>query len=766
LSGSIGGGLIPQGNGLFLNPITGQLTSGSPSQMGGPMMAQPSAQQAPQPAPQQAPQPAPQAAPQQAPMGAPQAAPQPQPVNRGYPAQAAPSGPSLSPQTLATLAQLKAQQGGASQASAPAPAPAPSYAPLAPPQGPTGGSTPPPATTPAAGPQGAPAGPQGQGWANNLRDFESGGNNSAQNPNSSAKGPYQFTRGTWNAYLQSPDAKAKGYGPDDVTKLGPAQDGMTWLATQNTQALANGGFPNAAPGDLVAAHIFGAGDTIAMKRALAINPNTPVGQVLGQIDPNAKSVFSGNAGFVSPDMPVSQVLANTAAVAAGTYKSQQGGSSQGYSGSGPQSGSFLSNYQQMLGILPQPGPMPQAPQLQGAPQLYGQNINGSVLGLEAAAGLLGARSLGQGLGAAAGNLAQGYQDQEQSANRARIDGVNMNNQAAQSNFSNQTGLQGTGYQQAMDRSDAALKLAEFMRPKPLGYMPVQTGTDAKGNPQYAMPMQGPDGGISMNPLPQGSTPERIAAINAQANAKTSTNELADNYKQSVNDLSTQRSSVQAGIDNTRNIDNLLNLLPANGSAIGPSAAAKFIKSFVNLTGLPAGSVTPDGASLTPQAVNDLKLGELPGLKSLFPRGFAGPELKMVNGILPNEDMNPQAVAALAQEMKADIQRRAATVGQWDKLPPDQQNAVMSSPGGFAAWFGQQQQKAYGATGAAPDPGASISPQGKFIGTAGYGANGQPTSGGNAGATASLPRVTDAAGYTALPRGTQYVDPSGTVRTKQ
>jgi hypothetical protein len=141
---------------------------------------------------------------------------------------------------------------------------------------------------------------------------------------------------------------------------------------------------------------------------------------------------------------------------------------------------------------------------------------------------------------------------------------------------------------------------------------------------------------------------------------------------------------------------------------------------------------------------------------------------MVNGILPNEDMNPQAVAALAQEMKADIQRRTATIGLWDKLPPDQQNAIMSSPGGFAGWWGQQQQQAYGDTGAQPDPGASIGPNGQFLGTAGYPAQGGPSqapSGQSAGAPQSPPLVDSQAAFDALSSGSLYLDRYGNTRQK-
>ncbi len=738
MSGSLGG-LIPTGNGGFINPMTGAFVPpAQAASLVGSLAANPAGSSPAAPATGAAMPNLPLSAPPvslqpPAQAGAPAANSQPSPVmfDGQSGAQPAPSAPSPAPPpssgpsdpTTAVLAGLRAKQ--AALGSQPATTPADS---------PQAASTP---------PSGAPA--QASGFypntMANLATSESGNNPTAANPQSSAKGLYQFTDGTWNDFLQTPQAKAAGYTAQSVTDPNAAKAGALWLAQSNKQAIQQAGFNDVSPGDIVAAHVLGAGDTIAIKRAAATNPNMPLGTVINAADKHANAVFADNPGFLDPKDTVAQFLAKAQNVAStGSWKGGQetasngasdvplAGPSQGAS-SGGDPGSFMSTYHQMLGTLPTPQALPDAPQLQGAPQLLGTNPSGANEALSFASGMLSGHSFGDGLGKGFGNLAQSRQQQMELANAARVQQTAMGNSAAQQNFANNVDLTNTKNQGALNRANAAVSLAKLGIPVPVGYTPVQLPGGGWGYPMRNQLT----GQMSTAPLGgaggSGATPLAIVRNQQQAQNQQGNKDNSDFVGQSVKDLASQRSSVQQGIDNERNIDNVINLMPANGAAIGPSLGAKAIREFVNMTGLPAGDVTPDGLGLTNQGIQDMKMGEMPALKNVFPRGLAGPEIKLLNGMLPDHDMNPQAILQLAQEMKADIARRTATIGMWDKMPPDQQKSVMASPSGFNGWWGQQMQQAYGSTGAQPDPGASISPQGKYTGTAGYlptatGPNGQ------------------------------------------
>lgn len=103
-----------------------------------------------------------------------------------------------------------------------------------------------------------------------IRAAESGGNDSATNPNSSATGRYQFTSGTWdNVAKAHPEL---GLTPDG--RLDPNQQELAIRAfTQdNAKSLASSGIP-VTPGNLYAAHFLGAGGA---KRALVAPDNSPL----------------------------------------------------------------------------------------------------------------------------------------------------------------------------------------------------------------------------------------------------------------------------------------------------------------------------------------------------------------------------------------------------------------------------------------------------------------------------------------------------------
>lgn len=737
-------GLIPVGNGLFINPITGTYTTGTTGQSGSPVSPQGTF-----------------SGPAQAAPGAPQPSVAASLVPTDEAATPVTPGPSPSyqpsPTDIAT-ARLRASQA----ASGGAPATTPAATPTPPSSGPTGAST------------GTSSFPQGYGWLGNLAQFESGGNPNATNPNSTASGLFQFTNGTFGDFLNSPVAKAKGYTAKDASSPAASSDAALWYAQQNSQALSQAGF-QPTPGDLVAAHILGPRDAVALKKAQASNPNATLGSVLGTVDPNAKAVFAGNAGFMSPDMTVSQFLMNTGDVADGSYLRKVGpaqlasnGASDfsltGPSGtqgtSGP--GSFMSTYQQMMGTLPQPGALPKAPNLQGSPQLLGTTPSVGDQGLAFAAGLLGGHSFGQGLSQGFENLLQTRQQQNQVANEARTQTTALNNAASQGNFQNQLGLQETGNDQAVQRANTALQLAQYMRPKPLGYMPVQTGTDDNGKPIYAMPMQSPDGSITMSSLGAGVTPGQFALQNQKTQNQTAEKQSTTSYQQSAKAANEFDAQAPADAQQVRVVNNALVGLDQNGGAIGPTVRAKVLNFLVTKLGLPAGSITPNGLALTQNAIADSKLGDIGNLRNYFTQ-LRGPELQAVKGIMMGEDVNPEALRTGLLELQADVQARMKIRSLWDSMGDAQKTAIMQSPGGFSSWQSQQYNEAYvdpTSPSAAPNVPAAFDSKGTYTGTAGVPAPAKAEA-----AASSLPRVMSNDDYNSLPSGATFMDPQGNVRRK-
>lgn len=140
----------------------------------------------------------------------------------------------------------------------------------------------------------APTGGNGipAGYMASARAAESGGNDSAANPNSSALGRYQFLEGTWNGLAQQyPEL---GLTPDGRTDPAQQERAMARFTQDNARTLSGAGIP-VDPGTLYAAHFLGAGGAT---KALTADPSTPMTALVDpgviQANPQLSSMTAGD----------------------------------------------------------------------------------------------------------------------------------------------------------------------------------------------------------------------------------------------------------------------------------------------------------------------------------------------------------------------------------------------------------------------------------------------------------------------------------------
>lgn len=125
----------------------------------------------------------------------------------------------------------------------------------------------------------AQAGGDMGGYLDTIRAKESGGNDLAKNPNSSATGRYQFTSGTWNALAKShPEL---GLTPSGRTDPAQQERAIRVFTQENAKALSNAGLP-INPQNLYGAHFLGAGGANRFIPAAINNPDAPAASFVGR----------------------------------------------------------------------------------------------------------------------------------------------------------------------------------------------------------------------------------------------------------------------------------------------------------------------------------------------------------------------------------------------------------------------------------------------------------------------------------------------------
>lgn len=132
---------------------------------------------------------------------------------------------------------------------------------------------------PAAAPSGAP--PSGS-YTDRMVQMESGGDQTARNPRSTATGAGQFIDSTWLQFAEANPALFQGMSRDQVLAArnnpGLSRRAVEWYRQHNLAALQQAGLP-ANDGTAALAHRFGPQGAAALLRA---DPTAPVAGVVGE----------------------------------------------------------------------------------------------------------------------------------------------------------------------------------------------------------------------------------------------------------------------------------------------------------------------------------------------------------------------------------------------------------------------------------------------------------------------------------------------------
>ena len=138
-----------------------------------------------------------------------------------------------------------------------------------------------------------PAGAGAGGYYGTLRRQESGTDDAARNPRSTATGRYQFIDGTWLTFAQENPDLFRGMSREQIlaARVNPQlqEQAARWYAQRNAATLQGAGLP-VNDATIALSHALGAGGATAVLRA---DPNTPLAQVLGERVMQANPTWRG-----------------------------------------------------------------------------------------------------------------------------------------------------------------------------------------------------------------------------------------------------------------------------------------------------------------------------------------------------------------------------------------------------------------------------------------------------------------------------------------
>ncbi len=421
------------------------------------------------------------------------------------------------------------------------------------------------------------------------------------------------------------------------------------------------------PGQFYASYALGPQNALKLDKA---SPSALAASVIG--DPTAvkgnPELFANNA-TVAETLARAAKIATTGAMPSGggsggsgpidTGVQPPGASSVSQGGAPPQSTSDLIN--SVLGGVPAGGPNVHNVAGLGASPLWSM-----------AAGMLSQEPKGS----VAGMLGAGAQ----AAQKTSLQTPLINNQVAETKFND-----------ALNRAKVGAQLADLNAPRPYGWQPVQTGTDAQGNPTYSIPtVRGLSGQGGLSPLnpPQGGSVSPEAVYGQQAHEQASAgldNFKIDNglYGHALQSIKSLPEEIQDGNQLVANLSNP-NGLSAMGPGVLKDMQRKLVTSFPGLSSVVG--FTSQGVQVQQNALAQLREGSLSVMKSIFgarPTNFDTQLIAPVALSLANSpDVGVALVKAANQAKQLQLSVDQQVAAHIQSLPRAQRTQFLSTPGNY------------------------------------------------------------------------------------
>jgi len=301
------------------------------------------------------------------------------------------------------------------------------------------------------------------------------------------------------------------------------------------------------------------------------------------------------------------------------------------------------------------------------PSMYRSTFGDKLMAM--GAGMMGARTLGQGLGAGM-QAVTGLQSQDRTNNLKYQTDVVAQARANQ--------------QMAYQNNMLGLK----MQPKPTGKIVAGTA----GAPDQQEFIDPTSGEVSYRPMAGNTTQSINSANNTARTVGQTTGTTAANQtlaKDTVKDANDGIDNVVAsGVSSAQKlaaINNFTKLSQDPSSGAGSTLLEQGRRYLAREFGL--GDVNASSAQLTDAMSKQLAAGGFASIKGVQIKNQR--EFEFATGQIAKMDTNPQAIVPLIAPMKAAAQHDQDVYQAWKQTPQDDQNAMRTHPGAFQAWKAQQ-----------------------------------------------------------------------------